>query len=84
MTSTPTSGVEKEATDELFATSEEQRQAARYKKLVEAEAKIQAELEAVMKERDELRRGRAKNRAKRSASTSSSSSVSAILTTKGI
>jgi hypothetical protein len=81
MTSTPK--LEKETDKEVFASSDEQRQAVRYKKLQEAEAKRQAELEAEMKERDELRRERAQNRAKRSAlSSSSSSSVSALPTTK--
>jgi anthranilate/para-aminobenzoate synthase component II len=47
-------GLEKE-TEEVFATSEEQRQAERYRKLVEAEAKIQADLEVEMKEREDLR-----------------------------
>jgi hypothetical protein len=68
--------LEKE-TEEVFSSKEKKRQAARYKKLVEAEAKIQKELEAEMKEREELRRERAKNRAKLS-----SSSISALPTTK--
>jgi hypothetical protein len=75
------SELEKETTEE-FASSEEKRQAARYKKLVEPESKIQKELEKEMKEREDLRRERARNRAKRSALTSSSSSVSALPTTK--
>jgi anthranilate/para-aminobenzoate synthase component II len=54
MSTTPS--LEKEETEEVFSSSEEKRQAARYKKLVEAEANIKAELEAEMKERDEFRR----------------------------
>jgi anthranilate/para-aminobenzoate synthase component II len=42
--------------EEVFATSDEKRQTERYKKLVEAEAKIQKKLEAEMKEREALRR----------------------------
>jgi cytidylate kinase len=57
MTSTP--NLEKKI-EEVFSSSEEQRQAARYKKLLETEQKIQAELQAEMKERDALRRERAK------------------------
>jgi anthranilate/para-aminobenzoate synthase component II len=48
--------LEKEATEEVFSSSEEARQTARYKKLVEAKQKIQKELETEMKERDALRR----------------------------
>jgi hypothetical protein len=52
---TSTSTLEKE-TDEEFSSSTEKRQAARYKKLQEAESKRQVELMAEMKEREDLRR----------------------------
>jgi hypothetical protein len=61
---------------EVFSTNEEARQAARLKKIQEAETKIKEQLEAEMKERDTLRLERARNRAKRAASSSSSSSSS--------